>query len=185
MLRECKVCNGTDDALLSKGADNERTFLLSTWYHCVKLPVDVLQKDHPFYEAFGHDNPEHLFVSLPDGSQKVKLEGQTSRTELWSAMTKVLALAYTSEPQSAVKAVQKTLDRMDILDQKLNVLRAKKNELIETESATSKKIVKINGEIDDVKKELASLLEEVSKASKLELKEGTSSASSGTARADR
>ena len=179
VLRECKVCNGTDDALLSKGADNERTFLLSSWFHCIKLPVDVLQKDHPFYEAFGHDNPEHLFVALPDGSLKIKLEGQTSRTELWEAMSKMLAAAYKSEPQSVVKVVQKTLDRMDLLDQKLVELRAKKNELLETEPATSKKIVKINNEIEDMKNELAGLLTEVAKASKLDLKDGTTVSSAG------
>ena len=44
VLRECKVCNGTDDALLKGGIDNERTFLLSRWFHCVKLPVDVLEE---------------------------------------------------------------------------------------------------------------------------------------------
>jgi hypothetical protein len=32
VMRECKVCNGTDDALLSRGnIDNEKTILLSRW----------------------------------------------------------------------------------------------------------------------------------------------------------
>ena len=38
VLRECMTCNGTDDALMTRKADNERTMLLSRWFHCVKLP---------------------------------------------------------------------------------------------------------------------------------------------------
>ena len=109
VLRECLTCNGTDDALLSKGADNERTFLLSTWFHCVKLPVDVMQKDHPFYEMFGHDNVEHLFVSTRDGSLKVPLESDTSRTQLWDSMSQVLNASYTRDTQPVVKLMQKSL----------------------------------------------------------------------------
>lgn len=177
VLRECKVCNGTDDALLSKGADNERTFLLSTWFRCVKLPVDVLESNHPFYEMFGHDDPEHLFVALADGSMKVKLESDTSRTELWDAMSRVLAAAYKDDAQAAVKAVQKTLDRMDVIDQRLLDLRTKRNELLETEGAASKKLAKVNLEIEEAKQEIAKLLAEVSKARELELKRASSAAS--------
>ena len=57
VLRECKVCNGTDDALLKGGIDNEKTFLLSAWFHCVKLPADVLEKDHPFHSLFTQEKP--------------------------------------------------------------------------------------------------------------------------------
>jgi hypothetical protein len=173
VLRECAVCNGTDDALLSKGTGNERTFLLSTWFHCVKLPVDVLQTDHPFYELFDHDDPEHLFVALPDGSMKIKLESQTSRTDLWDAMGKVLAAAYKDDPQSAVKLVQKSLDRMDVVDRRLLDLRTKRNELLETEGATSKKLAKVNLEIEEAKQELTKALDEIAKARQLELKKSS------------
>jgi hypothetical protein len=64
-VRECKVCNKTDDALLRPGAQNERTILLSRWFHCVKVPVDVLQPDHPFNALFPDTKSEHLFVSAP------------------------------------------------------------------------------------------------------------------------
>jgi hypothetical protein len=176
VLRECDVCNGTDDALLSKGADNERTFLMSTWFHCVKLPVDVLKQDHPFYELFGHDDPEHLFVSMPDGSLKVKLESQTSRTELWDAMGQVLAAAYKTDPQPVVKLVQKALDRMDVLDEKLLDLRTRRNELLETEGASSKKLAKIDLEIAQADQEIVATKTEIAKATKLELKNAPASA---------
>lgn len=170
VLRECKTCNGTDDALLSKGSDNERTFLLSTWFHCVKLPVDVLQPDHPFYEMFGKEDPEHLFVASLDGSLKVQLQSDTSRTELWDAMGKVLAASYSKDPQPVVKQVQKTLDRLDVLDERLLDLRAKKGELFETEGADSPKLRKIDLEIDQTQKEIAAMLGDIAKSAKLELK---------------
>lgn len=172
VLRECQVCNGTDDALLTKGTDNERTFLLSTWFHCVKLPIDVLQPDHPFYELFGHEDPEHLFVALPDGSLKFALESDTSRTELWDDMGQVLAASYKKDPQASVKQVQKSLDRLDVLDARMLDLKAKQNELLETEGASSGKLRKLDGELSQVKQEIAATLEEVAKARKLELKRG-------------
>lgn len=170
VLRECKTCNGTDDALLSKGVDNERTFLLSTWFHCVKLPVDVLEKDHPFHNLFDPEDAEHLFVALPDGSLKVRLQSDTSRTELWDAMGEVLAASYKKDPQPVVKLVQKSFDRLDVIDQRLLDLRAKKNGLLETEGAGSKKLAKVDHEIAEAKAEIDSILAEVRVAQKLELK---------------
>jgi len=180
VLRECLTCNGTDDALLSKGVDNERTFLLSTWFHCVKLPVDVMQKDHPFYEMFGHEDVEHLFVASSDGSLKFPLESDTSRTQLWESMGRVLAATYKQDTQPVVKLMQKSLDRLDVLDDRLLDLRAKRNELLEKEGAASKKIAKVDGEIDEAQKEIAASLGELAKASKLELKSpGVGPASAG------
>lgn len=170
VLRECEACNGTDDALLSKGASNERTFLMSTWFHCVKIPVDVLQQNHPYYELFGHDDPEHLFVALPDGSMKLKLESQTSRTELWDAMSLVLSEAYKTDPQPVLKLVAKSLDRLDVFDEKLLDLRMKRNELLETDGAGSPKLQKIDLQIADVEREMAATKAQIAESSKLELK---------------
>ena len=173
VLRECEVCNGTDDALFSKGADNERTMLLATWFHCVKLPMDVLQKDHPFYELFGHDDPEHFFVSLPDGSMKLTLENQTSRTEMWDALGFVLAASYEGDPHAAVKLLQKSLDRLDRADLKLLELRAKKNQLLETEAQGSKKLAEVDTEIAEAVAKLDGIQAEIAKASKLTPKSAT------------
>jgi hypothetical protein len=170
VLRECQVCNGTDDALLSKGADNERTLLLSVWFHCVKLPVDVLEPNHPFYELFSHDDPEHLFVAMVDGTSKVKLESQTSRTELWDAMGVVLDASYKKDPQPVVKLVQKSLDRLDVLDERLLDSKAKRNELLETEGAKSSKLEKIDGEIAQATAQIETIKQEIAAATKLELK---------------
>jgi hypothetical protein len=186
VLRECKTCNGTDDALLSKGADNERTALLSGWFHCVKLPVDVLQPDHPFYELFGHDDAEHLFVALPDGSAKVKLQSDTSRTELWAAMGQILAATYKKDPQPVLKLVRKSLDRMDVLDTRVSDLRIKRDEVIESDGIRSSKLDKIDSEIAQVTKEIEALKGEIAAASKLELKSAEAAKDgAGAAKTDR
>jgi len=171
VLRECKTCNGTDDALLSKGADNERTSLMSTWFHCVKLPVDVLQPDHPFYEMFGHDDAEHLFVAMPDGSSKIKLQSDTSRTELWAAMGQMLNSSYKKDTQPVIKEVRKFLDRMDVLDTRLTGLKEKRNDVIEKDGQHSSKLDKVDSEIAEVHKEIDAMKAEIAEATKLELKD--------------
>jgi hypothetical protein len=170
VLRECKTCNGTDDALLSKGADNERTALMSTWFHCVKLPVDVLQPDHPFYEMFGHDDVEHLFVAMPDGSSKVKLQSDTSRTELWAAMGQLLSASYKKDPMPIVKQVRKTFDRLDVLDSRLRELKVKRDDVVESDGLRSPKLDKVDAEIAQITKEIDGLKADIAEASKIELK---------------
>ena len=51
-MRECERCKGTDHALLSRSLDNEQTVLLTHWFHCVKLPPNVLEAKHPLPNMF-------------------------------------------------------------------------------------------------------------------------------------
>ena len=46
VMRECARCNKTDDALLQPGSDNEKVLFLARWFHCVRLPIDVLSLIH-------------------------------------------------------------------------------------------------------------------------------------------
>jgi hypothetical protein len=186
VLRECKTCNGTDDALLSKGADNERTALMSIWFHCVKLPVDVLQEDHPFYEVFGHDDAEHLFVAMPDGSSKIKLQSDTSRTELWAAMGQLLKASYKKDPVPVVKQIRKNFDRLDVIDTRLRELRIKRDDVIENDGLRSSKRDKVDAEIAQAMKEIDAMKADIAAVSKIELKnpEGPSN-EPGPAKADR
>ena len=103
VLRECLTCTGTDDALLTREADNEKTMLLSRWFHCVKLPPDVLEEDHPFHRLFEGDDPGHLFVSRWNGDERVDLRGDQSRTELWDLMNTRLAADYGKVPKKPLK----------------------------------------------------------------------------------
>lgn len=179
VLRECKTCNGTDDALLSRGADNERTALMSRWFHCVKLPVDVLQTDHPFYELFGHEDPEHLFVCMPDGSSKIKLQSDTSRTELWAAMGQMLNATYKKDTQAVIKQVRKSFDRMDVLDTKLRDLQEKRSAVIEKDGTKSPKLEKLDAEIAQVTKEITAMKTEIASATKLEFKDADAGKKTG------
>ena len=60
VLRECVRCTGTEDALLKRMEDNERTFLMSRWFHCVKLPPAVLEPEHAFHNLFPGEKPGSL-----------------------------------------------------------------------------------------------------------------------------
>lgn len=177
VVRECSVCNKTDDALLTPGADNERTILLSRWFHCVKLPVDVLQKDHPFNALFPDKNSEHLFVSQRDGSSKVPLESATSRTELWGAMSSALGAAYSKDPVAAAKEIAKSLDRLDVLDTRVVDLEKRRDTLMESESKPDHaKIKKVSDEIDSTKREIQRTLDAIQKQFKIEPKPAVAAA---------
>jgi hypothetical protein len=169
VVRECKVCNKTDDALLRPGAQNERTILLSRWFHCVKVPVDVLQPDHPFNALFPDTKSEHLFVSATDGSAKIPLESSTSRVELWASMTKTLAAAYAKDPSGSTKDITKLLDKLDLLDERVHGLEKSRNDLLEGK-LDQRKLKKLEGEIEAVRKEIEKSLDTIDRLSKYDLK---------------
>jgi hypothetical protein len=166
VLRECAVCNGTDNALLSQGVDNEKTFLFSRWFHCVKLPIDVMEDDHPFRNLFPGGRSEHLFMASRDGAVRLPLEGERSRTELWSSMLEVLTADYKNKPERSVKDVQKVLDRLDSIDMRIAELSTRVDELLETEGLKSSKLKKVRRKLGDAREERDELLAEVQEASR-------------------
>ncbi len=170
VLRECKVCNGTDDALLSRGADNEKTFLLSRWFHCVKLPPDVLDEDHALRKLFAASDPEHFFLSSRDGSLRVPLESQRSRTELWSSMLAVLAAEYVEDPSASVRQLQGLLDKLDRVDERILQLEDRVEVLLETAGPGANKLARARADLERARREREELLERVSRASELRLK---------------
>jgi hypothetical protein len=173
VLRECFVCNGTDDALLSRGVDNEKTFLFSRWFHCVKLPPDVLQDDHPFRNLFPGGKAEHLFMATRDGSLRVPLESERSRTELWNSMVQVLSADYRSDPARSVAEIQGLLDDLDQVDTKIAELQTRMDELLETDGPGSRKLDRIQKQLGEARTKRDALLTEVTKAASLELARAT------------
>lgn len=180
ILRECKTCNGTDDALLSRGVvDNEKTFLLARWFHCVKLPVAVLEPDHPFHNLFDAKDPEHMFLCASDGSSRIALESERSRVELWGAMNRVLSLNYEKGPEDTVKKMQKAIDQFDRVDQRVTELEKKVDGILETDGPEAKKLKKVQDELAAAKQERAELFALIENATR-ELKLRTAkSADSG------
>ena len=150
IVRECGWCEGSDDALLSTRLDNDKTILLSHWFHVVKLPNHVLQDDHPFRNLFDDDEPAHLFVATADGSKELPLSGEQSQTELWNALASVLDLTYEDDPERAVQRIYKLLDRFDELDEADARLHAKFSEELEKRGPKSSKLKKIRKDIDKV-----------------------------------
>ena len=143
VLRECLTCTGTDDALMTRGADNEKTMLMSRWFHCVKLPPAVLEPDHPFHRLFAGESPPHLFVSRADGSGRLTLNGEQSRTELWDKMETLLTSEYTTKHKPALKKLFKVLDELDELDVRLAELDGRMNDTIEKDGPDSRKVKKL------------------------------------------
>ena len=166
VLRECAVCNKTDDALLKPSVDNEKTLFLARWFHCVKLPVDVLSPDHPFHALFPGKGSEHLFVCAADGSGKVPLESDTSRVELWSAMDRVAAAAYGRSPLAAYQALQKSLERLDEIDARIAELEAREAELLEKPGVPRAKLAKAAGDLAKSRKQRDELRAEVERATR-------------------
>jgi hypothetical protein len=168
VMRECGFCKGSNDALLSTRFDNDKTVLLSQWFHVVKLPNHVLEDDHPFRNLFDDDKPAHLFVATADGSSAFPLSGQQSQTELWNAMTEVLEDVYTDDPQDRIQGMYKILDRLDQLDQADERLHGKFSDELEKRGPKSSKLKKIRKNIDELKSDRNALLAELAELRNLE-----------------
>lgn len=170
VIRECKVCNGTDRALLSKRADNERTQLLARWFRCVKLPQDVRDENHPFYQLFPKKDAEHLFVSSPDGTLRVGLESEGSRTELWASMLEVLKAEYKKKPTSALKKIAHCLDELDVVDERRAQLSLRRDEILEKDGPGSRKLKKVAKDLAKLEAKRDELSEKIDMATRLELR---------------
>lgn len=170
VLRECKVCNGTDEALLKGGVDNEKTYLLAAWFHCVKLPADVMEEDHPFHNMFVQEKPEHLFVCSADGSNHDALESQTSRTALWKSMRGLVAKEYKSKADSRLKTIAKLLDKMDVADQRLAEASARHDQVLEEDGPRSRKLGKLAKKLAAAQKGRDELQQDATEALRMELK---------------
>ena len=173
VLRECKFCNGTDDALLSRGQiDNEKTFLLARWFHCVKLPVAVLEEDNPFHNLFlPADDAPHMFLVAADGSSRVNMESERSRAELWDSMVTVLKATYEKNPDGSLRTMAKTIDRFDVVDEEIASLEVRVEEILEKDGPRSRKLKKVQDALTKATKEREQLLQDMQEATeKLKLK---------------
>lgn len=176
VLRECATCEGTDDALLTRQADNEKTLLMSRWFRCVKLPPASTEEGHPFQKLFEGKAPAHLFVARPDGSERIDLKGDQSRAELWKVMGKHLAAHYAEKPDGALRQLTKILDEYDALDVRLRELNVKIDDAIETYGPDHKKVAKRVREREDLLTERSELQAKVVALSKLKVRKESNKA---------
>ncbi len=176
MLRECLKCNGTDDALMTRKADNERTLLMSRWFHCVKLPPDVLEQDHPFHVLFGGETPGHLFLSRWDGTSRTELTGAQSRTELWDLMGSLLASEYKKSPESGVKQLLSVLDEFDRIDEEIQSIKGEIDDELEGQRPDSSKLPKLQKKLAELEQSKAEKRARAVQLSDLQLKESKKTA---------
>ncbi|MGB0685344.1 MAG: hypothetical protein ACPGQD_04045 [Planctomycetota bacterium] len=169
VLRECKLCNGTDDALLSRSGANDKTLIMTRWFRCVKLPMYVLEEDHPFHTLFEEENPPHLFLARWDGSNPIPLRGDLSRTELWDNMYTMLAQEYKKDASKAVKEIERIIAQYDVYDEKIARLEIAIDDEIERAGPKSRKLKKKRKDLDKAKADLAELKADEAKASELVL----------------
>ena len=172
VMRECGWCEGSDDALLSTRLDNERTLLMSHWFHMVKLPNHVLEEDHPFRNVFNGKDPAHLVVMSRDGSIVRPLSGEQSQTELWNSLEEVLSEAYEGDPDKALKRMVRVLDELDELDDKGARLAAKYEEIVEDKGPRSSKAKKLKKDPDKHEAKLAAARRQMEELQDLPLKTG-------------
>lgn len=170
VLRECRLCNGTDDALLSRGGGNERTLIMARWFQCVKLPIEVLDEDHPFAELFPEEHPPHLFLARWDGSNATPLKGDQSRTELWGHMHAMLESEYKGDAEKATKEIEKIISQYDVLDEKIARLEIAIDDEIERRGPKSKKLKKLKKDLDKAQSEMEDCKKREAKLSDLKLR---------------
>jgi len=170
VLRECRLCNGTDDALLSRGGGNERTLIMTRWFNCVKLPIEVVEDDHPFAKLFPEKHPPHLFLARWDGSEPLALRGDMSRTELTGHMYKMLKSEYKKPAEKTVREIEKIIAQYDVADEKIARLDIAIDDEIEKNGPESRKLKKMIKELKAAEADLARLKKDEAKLSELGLK---------------
>lgn len=173
LLRECEFCNGTDNALLSKTEGNEKTLLMSRWFHCVKLPTHVLKEEHPFTKLFtefpGKKTP-HLFLTSRDGLLTIPLKGDQSPGELWGHMEKIISYDYNKKPKKSLKEVGKILVQYDNLDAEESIVEEKMQLELEENGPKSKKLKKLRKELERIESDRKKLKGQEAKWMDLDLK---------------
>lgn len=132
VVRECPSCNKTDRTLLSPGVDNERTILLTRFFHCVKLPLNANESGSPYQALFSTSNPEHLLVCSTDGTPTA-LTTEGSRPELWATMERTLNATYSKDASTAVREMSKQVDLIDSYERQLQELERRRDGLVEGE----------------------------------------------------
>jgi hypothetical protein len=147
VLRDCLACRGEDHAVLKRDKLNERTYLLTSWFHCVKLPEHVTDYRHPFHELFAGDEPPHLFLCLADGKNRVDLSGGQSQTDTWNALTAIARAAYAGDVDARNRDLVRMLDEFDRVDAELARLYKDLDRELERNGSKSARVPELQGRL--------------------------------------
>lgn len=170
IVRECRACMGTDAALFHQKQANDRTLLLTRFFHCVKLPPGVVQPDHPYSQLFAEFPTSHVLFASADGTSRSGLPHVHSVGSLWRAMGKVLARDYEGKPDRAVQQMLKLLDQFDRVDaQELSLFERMEKE-IEAKGPRSPRLAKLRAQREGIETEKRALRERFDELAALPLK---------------
>jgi hypothetical protein len=165
VLRECSKCKDSDEAVLHRALDNERTMLLMSWFRTVRLPAHVAENGHAFFNVFeghGFDGGwPHFFLLAHPGAEPVKFTATATPPQLWKGMTDVLEQRYAKNPQKALKAWLAQLDTFDRLDARKRELEDQLTEARIEQGPESARAKKLAAELaDNAQERVAALAQE-------------------------
>jgi hypothetical protein len=132
VMRECSFCATSDQALLSRTQNNDRTILLTKWFRVVRLPQHVTEPRHAFHNVFAgfpFKKEPHFYLLAHPWAQPVEFTGSPMQANLWKGMWTVLSERYSRDPNKAVKEWLSVLDQFDRLDA---LIKSTQEELDET-----------------------------------------------------
>jgi hypothetical protein len=165
VLRECSKCKDSDEAVLHRALDNEKTMLLMSWFRTVRLPAHVAEAGHAFFNVFDgqgfKDGWPHFFLLAHPGAQPVTFAATNTPTQLWKGMSDVLEQRYAKNPQKALKAWLQQLDAFDRLDARKRELEDQLAEARIEQGPDSARAQKLASELqENAKERVAALAEE-------------------------
>ena len=161
VLLVCEACKGTDLALLRADVPNERTLLLTGFFHCVRLTAAVADAHHPFHALFeGH---MHLFLCNADGSGRVDLDGTQTQGQVHKAMRDVLGRDGKVDLDRAAGKLQQYLAQLDRLDEQEIIGLKALDAALERRGDQSSKVKALQGELQALGKERAAILDGIRK----------------------
>jgi hypothetical protein len=156
VLRECSFCADTDQALVSRSLNNDRTLLLTKWFRVVRLPQHVTEPRHPFHNVFAgfsFKNAPHFYLLAHPWAQPVEFTGSPTQSNLWKGMYSVLAERYSRDAAKAVKEWLSLLNQFDRLD---SLMKSTQDELDATrakEGPDSTRAKSLQKRLADARKE--------------------------------
>ncbi len=174
VLRECYRCEDPNFALLNRTMDNERTLVMTRWFHCVKLTDHVRHADHAFHRLFEQEHPPHLFLTDAEGKEVYPFDGYQRQGDLWKAMTKLLRKTYQHDAGHAVKKIGRLLEEYDRLEGLELTLRDQYDRVLEKQGPRSARLQNIEKKLAGVREQMGRARTEEKRISDLGLRKPAS-----------
>jgi hypothetical protein len=156
VLRECTMCADSDQALLSRSLNNDRTMLMTKWFRVVRLPAHVVEPNHPFHNVFAgyaFQSSPHFFLLASPTAKPVEFTGMQTPSSLQKSMIAVLRERYLKDPEKAVKQWLLALDQFDRFDSSLRTMQDELDAARAKDGPVSGKAKDLGKRIDEVRQQ--------------------------------